>query len=101
MYRPQLILPLSFEGSDDMNSTTQVEWHGGKEYGRCPVCQKLVQNKPILGGAHFCLTDCEQFGHQEMRYRRRGPFWNRRTEGYCPLCYTVLSITTTPKKVRS
>lgn len=84
---------MSIFGSD-------VEWHGDKGYGRCDVCHKHVQiNKRLFGGLHLCLTKCEQAGkHLEVKTRRRGPFWNRRTETYCKR--DMIIITVTKKKER-
>jgi len=61
---------------------------GGKLYDRCVRCDSLVRvNKPLLGSAHICLTDCEAAKrHLAPREIRRGWPWNRRTVVTCDRC---------------
>lgn len=70
-----------------MQQSLDVVWHGRSAYASCPTCGKSVRlNKPIAGSAHLCLSACQKAGrHLDVRTRRRGPFWRRRTETYCAL----------------
>jgi hypothetical protein len=59
----------------------------GSVYAFCYDCRQLVQiDKKVLGSLHFCLTDCERYGHL-LQERRRG-FWQRRTVQWCSRCHT-------------
>ena len=75
-----------------------IEWHGHSAYARCSDCRKLVRvNKPIVGGLHICVTDCEKRGKHSgpfYSHRRVGPFWNRRDEYRCWDCNMLIPYPT-------
>jgi hypothetical protein len=77
-----------------------------RDYSVCPTCGKTVRiNKWLIGATHFCLTACEVYGHLQLQIRRRGPFWNRRTEEHCAIDHVVTRTwpkgdKSAPKKVK-
>lgn len=61
---------------------------GGRVFERCPRCRKHVQMKPVLGGLHFCVSDCEIAGeHLDVREEIRGHLWWKRTWAVCDTCH--------------
>lgn len=60
---------------------------GGKVLERCTRCQKVVQMNRLLGGWHFCVSDCKIAGeHLQVREEIRGILWWRKTWAVCDTC---------------
>jgi hypothetical protein len=61
---------------------------GGKALATCERCGKVVQlNKALLGGLHFCVSDCVVAGkHLALREEVRGHLWWKRQWLVCDEC---------------
>lgn len=62
---------------------------GGKVIAFCPRCGKPVQlNKRLLGGLHFCVSDCQLAGkHLAERVEVRGHLWWKKEWAVCDTCH--------------
>lgn len=60
----------------------------GRALETCSRCGKIVQmNKALLGGLHFCASDCVVAGkHLALREEVRGYLWWKRTWRVCDEC---------------
>lgn len=67
---------------------------GGKVFGRCARCNRIVRiNKPVIGSAHTCLTDCEVAGHHlKLRTETRGWWIFASTWRVCDQCRVEMEV---------
>lgn len=67
---------------------SKVVISAGKALSTCPRCGKVVQlNKALLGGLHFCVSDCQIAGeHLALRKEVRGHLFWKSTWRVCDEC---------------